>query len=116
MLFDFFRSDRRLRSIEANLAVLVKQGLITMATIQDVQDTLDQIKTATGDYITKRDAIDVTKDATIADLTAQLAAGTTTPADVQAGIDAALQKAKDELALLTPPIPAPVPADPTAAV
>jgi ABC-type transporter Mla subunit MlaD len=74
-----------------------------MATIQQVQDDLDQIKQQSSDYIAARDAIDVTLNATIADLTAQLAAGKADAATVQAGIDAAFDKAEADKGLLVPP-------------
>jgi pectin methylesterase-like acyl-CoA thioesterase len=87
------------------------KGTPFMATVQEQLDTissdLDAIKTNTLAYIASRDAIDVTKDAQIADLTAQLAAGTTTPADVAAKIEAVLAKAEEDKALLASPVPAP---------
>lgn len=98
--------DDKLDTLLANQQTLIAQGVKTMADIQQVLDDLDQIKTQSAAYIAARDAIDVTLNATIADLTAQLAAGTANAAVVQAGIDAAFVKAEEDKGLLVPP-PAP---------
>lgn len=77
-------------------------------TMQEVKDELDLIKSRTGDYIAKRDAID---EQLKADLAAALAnAGVSV--EEQADIDAAFTKAEEALALVTPPTVDPV--DPNA--
>lgn len=74
-----------------------------MATMQQVLDDLDEIKTKATDYIAGRDAIDVQLRA---DLAAALAnAGVS--AEEQAAIDTAFAKAEDAKAVLTPPVVTP---------
>ncbi len=96
-----------------------------MATLQQVQDDLNQIKQQTGDYIAARDAIDAVLNQTIADLQAQLAgllvqlnaalandatdaatiaSLTQQIADTQVAVDAAFTTAEEAKALLVPPV------------
>lgn len=104
MFFKAFEAQQALLD-----AILTNQGKI-MASIQDLQATLDTVKQETGDYIAQRDAIDVTLNATIADLTAQLATGAANAATVQAGIDAAFVTAEEAKRALAPPTGVVVPA------
>jgi hypothetical protein len=112
--------EKQLRAMRQAIELLaLNQGsLVTkemfMATIQDVVADLETIKTQTGDYIAARDAIDATLNAQITTLTAQLAAGTATAAEVQVGIDAAFAAAETDKGLLAPPAVVP-PADPAPA-
>lgn len=101
----------RVAKVRELLAVILSKGKRLMATVKELNDDMDAIAVKTVDYIAGRDAIDATKDATIADLMAQLAAGAATAAEVQAGVDAAFAKAEAEKALLTSPVPTP-PVDP----
>ena len=101
MFFEF--SERRaLRTIINNTEKI-------MATMQQVLDDLDTIKVNALDYVAKRDAIDVQKDA---DLAAALAKVPGIPADVQAQIDAAFAKAEEDKAQLAPVVPPVVEAPP----
>lgn len=93
----------RVAKVRELFAVILSKGTRLMATVEELNDDMDAIKQKTVDYIAGRDAIDVTLNATIADLTAQLAAGAATAAQVQDGINAAFVKAEAEKALLTPP-------------
>src|SRR6266567_1985336 len=81
----------KLDSVIAGQVNAAQQGAQIMSKIEDVIADLDAIKAETGDYIAGRDKIDADFKAEIADLTAQLAAGTATAAQVQAGIDSAFQ-------------------------
>lgn len=90
-----------LREVLGIVKALKAQGVTMSATMQQVLDDLDNIKTQAGTYIAGRDAIDVQLRA---DLAAALAAAGISPAE-QADIDSAFSKAEEALALLTPPVP-----------
>lgn len=93
----------QLDRVEKLLHHLLHRQEHIMATMQDVQNDLDQIKQQTGDYIAKRDAIDVDLKAQLA---AAIAAAGVSPEE-QAAIDAAFQTAEDAKGLLTPPATTP---------
>lgn len=109
----FIVTGRILAEVSLNGVKMDKVNHTQAEVVADLQQLLKQ----SGDYIASRDAIDATKDATIKDLTAKLAADEITLAAAQDGINAAFDAAEQAKALLLPPaattLPAPVPvADP----
>jgi septal ring factor EnvC (AmiA/AmiB activator) len=92
-------ADRKLDQILAQLATIVAKENQIMSTEQDLQDDLDTIKAGVSGLLTAATA----NAATIADLKAQLAAGTPVS---QAQLDALDTQAKAIVATLTPLVPA----------
>jgi ankyrin repeat protein len=92
-------ADRKLDHILAQLATIVAKENLIMSTEQDLQDDLDTIKSGVAGLLTAATA----NAATIADLKAQLAAGTPVS---QAQLDALDMQAKAIVATLTPLVPA----------
>jgi hypothetical protein len=90
----------KLGQIDAKLDAVSGAQQTMSATMQQVLDDLDQIKTQAGTYIAGRDAIDVQLRA---DLAAARAGTGISPAEQQA-IDAAFTKAEEAKALLVPPV------------
>lgn len=91
---------------------------ILMSQVQDLHTEFIAYKDARDAIDVKKDAESAAKDATVADAVQKLAdaavkagADAQTIADLQAGIDAAVQEEKDELAKLTPPEPPAPPVD-----
>src|SRR5476651_728497 len=92
-----------LKYFDDKLDLIIKNQGIIMASIDQVNADLDTIKQEAADYIAKRDAIDVTLNQEISDLTKQVAAGTASAATIQTGIDAAFAKAEAAKDALAPP-------------
>lgn len=110
-------------SNDAVLAAINQLRIEMDQRLKDVIDKMAEIKAETGQYIADRDARDealnatiAEKDAKIADLTAQLAAGQITIQEFQAGLDEAKAAANAAADLLpavrvpdTVPVPDPLP-------
>jgi len=96
--------------VTSALSQLLKNQGTIMSDLQTLNDKLDAIGKATGDYIAGRDKIDADKDAALAAAIAQHVTDQATLDALQPAIDAANAKADAELALLTPPAVTP-PAD-----
>jgi primosomal protein N'' len=93
--------DHRLDTINGKLDMLIFQGGRIMATVQELSNELDQIKTAVDSV--KADS--AAQKQLIADLKAQIAAGTGPV--TQAQLDELDAKADSILAALTPAPPTP---------
>lgn len=90
----------------------LNEGQATMnATVQQISDDLDTIKTQTIAYIKERDDADAARDAVDVDLRKQIAdltaASGQIPQAVQDQIDAAFAKAEDAKSAIPQPAPPP---------